>query len=42
MAVTITVSPMLKLAERQRLLRRALVYMVQDFGHVEVGEQLFT
>lgn len=41
MAVTITVSPMLEHAERQRLLRRALVHMLQGFGYVEADEQTF-
>ncbi|MFB7245674.1 hypothetical protein CW362_09550 [Streptomyces populi] len=40
MAVTITVSPMLGDTERRRLLRRALVHMLQGFGYVEVDEHL--
>jgi hypothetical protein len=40
MAVTITVSPMLGDTERRKLLRRALVHMLQGFGHVEADEHL--
>ncbi|MFE4976277.1 esterase/lipase family protein [Kitasatospora sp. NPDC056651] len=40
MAVTITVSPVLERAERQRLLRTALVHMAQGFGYVEADECL--
>ncbi|MFC4506722.1 MULTISPECIES: alpha/beta fold hydrolase [Streptomyces] len=42
MAVTITVSPMLERTERQQLLQRALVYMLQGFGFVEADDRLFT
>ncbi|GGZ38827.1 hypothetical protein GCM10010387_36250 [Streptomyces inusitatus] len=42
MAVTITASPMLEKTERQLLLRRALVRMLQGFGYVEADEHLFT
>ncbi|MER6038310.1 RNA-binding domain-containing protein [Streptomyces sp. NPDC001835] len=39
MAVTITAEPSMRRAERQDLLRRALIHMAQAFGHVhaEVG-----
>jgi hypothetical protein len=33
---------MLRDAERQRLLRRALAHMLHGFGYVEADEQLFT
>ncbi|AMW08138.1 hypothetical protein A4E84_00380 [Streptomyces qaidamensis] len=35
MAVTITSEPAMRRAERQRLLREALVYMVDQFGYVD-------
>ncbi|MGW4759600.1 hypothetical protein [Streptomyces chartreusis] len=40
MAVTITASSTLKDTERRRVLRRALVYMLQGFGYVEADEHL--
>ncbi|MER6274488.1 hypothetical protein [Streptomyces sp900105755] len=42
MAVTITVSPMLEETERRKVLRRALVRMLQGFGYIEADEHLFT
>lgn len=35
MAVTITTAPAMVRAERQRLLREALVYMARQFGYVD-------
>ncbi|GAA3838830.1 hypothetical protein GCM10022403_084000 [Streptomyces coacervatus] len=42
MAVTITVSPMVEDSERRKVLRRALVRMLQGFGYVEADEHLLT
>jgi hypothetical protein len=40
MAVTITTAPAMVRAERQRLLREALVYMARQFGYVDAEVDL--
>ncbi|MEV7152746.1 RNA-binding domain-containing protein [Streptomyces sp. NPDC093084] len=40
MAVTITVTPALEHKERQKLLRRAFIYMAHSFGYVEADEDV--
>ncbi|MET9127127.1 hypothetical protein [Streptomyces sp. NPDC004528] len=40
MAVTVTVTPALEHKERQKLLRRAFVYMAHSFGYVEADEDV--